>query len=96
MDKRQIGPFILEEQIGVGGMGVVYRATYPRNNKQVAVKILSPGLIGDEKLLRRFEREIKILKRLNHPNIVKYYGGGTEKINVTMPCSSSTVGRCMT
>ena len=79
MDKRQIGPFILEEQIGVGGMGVVYRATYPRNNKQVAVKILSPGLIGDEKLLRRFEREIKILKRLNHPNIVKYYGGGTEK-----------------
>ena len=78
MDKRQIGPFILEEQIGVGGMGVVYRATYPKNNKQVAVKILSPGLIGDEKLLNRFEREIKILKRLDHPNIVKYYGGGTE------------------
>ena len=79
MNKRQIGPFILEEQIGVGGMGVVYRATYPKNNKQVAVKILSPGLIGDEKLLSRFEREIKILKRLDHPNIVKYYGGGTEK-----------------
>jgi hypothetical protein len=78
MDKRQIGPFILEEQIGVGGMGVVYRATYPKNNKQVAVKVLSPGLMGDEKLLSRFEREIKILTRLDHPNIVKYYGGGTE------------------
>lgn len=78
MDKRQIGPFILEEQIGVGGMGVVYRATYPRNNKKVAVKILSPGLMADQKLLSRFEREIKILKRLDHPNIVKYYGGGTE------------------
>lgn len=78
MDKRQIGPFILEEQIGVGGMGVVYRATYPKNNKKVAVKILSPGLMSDAKLLSRFEREIKILKRLNHPNIVKYYGGGTE------------------
>lgn len=78
MNKRRIGPFILEEQIGVGGMGVVYRATYPKNNRKVAVKILSPGLMSDAKLLSRFEREITILKRLNHPNIVKYYGGGTE------------------
>ena len=78
MEKRQIGPFILEEQIGVGGMGVVYRATYPKNNRKVAVKILSPALMADDKLLSRFEREIKILKRLSHPNIVKYYGGGTE------------------
>ena len=78
MDKRQIGPFILEEQIGVGGMGVVYRATYPKTNRKVAVKVLSPALMAHEKLLNRFEREIKILKRLDHPNIVKYYGGGTE------------------
>lgn len=78
MDKRTIGPFVLEEQIGIGGMGVVYRATYPKNNKPVAVKILAPGLINDPKLLSRFEREIRILKRLDHPNIVKYYGGGTE------------------
>lgn len=78
MEKRQIGPFILEEQIGIGGMGVVYRATYPKNNRKVAVKILSPGLMEDAKLLSRFEREMKILKRLHHPNIVRYYGGGTE------------------
>ena len=78
MDKRQIGPFILEEQIGVGGMGVVYRATYPKTNRKVAVKVLSPALMAHEKLLNRFEREIKILKRLDHPHIVKYYGGGTE------------------
>ena len=78
MEKRQIGPFILEEQIGIGGMGVVYRATYPKNNREVAVKILAPGLMEDAKLLSRFEREMKILKRLDHPNIVKYYGGGTE------------------
>ena len=57
MEKRQIGPFILEEQIGIGGMGVVYRATYPKNNRKVAVKILSPGLMEDVKLLSRFERE---------------------------------------
>ena len=78
MTQRQIGPFILEQQIGVGGMGVVYQATYPKNGRKVAVKILSPGLMSDDKLLSRFEREITILKRLNHPNIVKYYGGGIE------------------
>lgn len=68
----------MEKQIGVGGMGVVYLATYPKTGKRVAVKILSPGLMADKKLLSRFEREIDILKRLDHPNIVKYYGGGTE------------------
>lgn len=75
---RRIGPFILERQIGVGGMGLVYLATYPRNDKKVALKVLSPGLMSDEKLLKRFEREIEILRRLDHPNIVKYYGGGVE------------------
>ncbi|MCA9085118.1 MAG: serine/threonine protein kinase [Planctomycetaceae bacterium] len=78
MAPRQIGPFILERQIGVGGMGIVYSAIYPANGKKVALKVLSPGLMADPKLLKRFEREIEILKRLDHPNIVKYYGGGTE------------------
>lgn len=78
MTIRTIGPFEIERQIGVGGMGLVYSAIYPETGKRVAVKILSPGLIADPKLLKRFEREIEILNRLNHPNIVKYYGGGTE------------------
>lgn len=79
MAQRTIGPFVLDRQIGVGGMGIVYSAVYPQNGKKVAVKVLAPGLMMDEKLLKRFEREIGILKRLDHPNIVKYYGGGTEK-----------------
>ena len=77
MTPRSIGPFQLERQIGVGGMGIVYSAIYPKTKKRVAVKVLSPGLVSDPKLLKRFDREIEILKRLNHPNIVKYYGGGT-------------------
>ncbi|MEQ9411149.1 MAG: serine/threonine-protein kinase [Fuerstiella sp.] len=78
MAPRKLGPFQLERQIGVGGMGIVYSAIYPANGKRVAVKVLSPGLMTDPKLLKRFEREIEILKRLSHPNIVKYYGGGFE------------------
>jgi hypothetical protein len=79
MAERKIGPFIVGKQIGAGGMGVVYKATYVENGKEVALKILPPGLAGDQKLLKRFEREIDILKRLTHPNIVKYFGGGTQE-----------------
>jgi serine/threonine protein kinase len=79
MTERRIGPFILGRQIGAGGMGIVYLATYVETGKQVAVKVLPPALSEDEKLLKRFEREILILKRLRHPNIVKYYGGGTHQ-----------------
>ena len=79
MTERRIGPFILGRQIGAGGMGIVYLATYVETGKQVAVKILPPALSEDVKMLKRFEREIGILKRLKHPNIVKYYGGGTHE-----------------
>ncbi|MEZ6034167.1 MAG: serine/threonine-protein kinase [Planctomycetaceae bacterium] len=79
MTERRIGPFILGRQIGAGGMGIVYLATYVETGKQVALKVLPPALSEDEKLLKRFEREILILKRLRHPNIVKYYGGGTHQ-----------------
>ena len=79
MTERRIGPFILGRQIGAGGMGIVYLATHIETGKEVAVKVLPPALSEDEKLLKRFEREIGILKRLKHPNIVKYYGGGTHQ-----------------
>ena len=79
MTERRIGPFILGRQIGAGGMGIVYLATHIESGKQVALKVLPPALSDDEKLLKRFEREIGILKRMKHPNIVKYYGGGTHQ-----------------
>ncbi len=79
MTERRIGPFIIGRQLGAGGMGVVYRATYTETGRDVALKVLPPGLIGDDKIRARFEREIGILKKLSHPNIVRYYGGGTHE-----------------
>ena len=76
MSKRMIGPFEVGDRIGIGGMGIVYRATYKKNGAPVALKILSPDVSDSESLQRRFEREISILKKLQHPNIVRYYGGG--------------------
>jgi eukaryotic-like serine/threonine-protein kinase len=75
--KRQIGPFELHEKLGVGGMGIVYRAKYLKNGAYVAVKVLSPDLMADEKIAVRFQREMAILKKLQHPHIVKYYGGSS-------------------
>ncbi len=76
MQNRSIGPFELEDQLGAGGMGVVYRAKYTKTGQRVALKVLSPGLQEDEKLIARFTRELEILKKLKHPNIVQCYGGG--------------------
>ena len=81
MTDRQFGPFEIERQLGIGGMGVVYLATWSGDGqkRRVALKVLSPGLSADTKLLKRFDREIEILKRLTHPNIVKCFGGGVHQ-----------------
>jgi eukaryotic-like serine/threonine-protein kinase len=74
---RRVGPFQLEEKLGVGGMGVVYKATYLKTGQKVAVKMLAPDLTSDPKVAKRFEREMEILQKLKHPNIIRYYGGST-------------------
>ncbi len=72
-----MGPFELERKLGVGGMGIVYLAKYLKTGQRVAVKVLSPDLMADHKVAKRFEREMDILKKLKHPHIVQYYGGST-------------------
>lgn len=74
-----MGPFTIEHELGKGGMGVVYLATYNKNNQKVALKVLAPDIAADEHLSARFLREMEILKKLKHPNIVKYFGGGVSQ-----------------
>lgn len=76
MEARRMGPFALGDQLGAGGMGVVYRATYMQTGQQVAIKFVPASLIDNERVKARFERELAILKKLKHPNIVRCYGGG--------------------
>ena len=72
-----IWPFELKEQIGEGGMGVVYRARYVVNDRELAVKMV-PADVTDKTALARFEREMAVLKDLKHPNIVRCFGGVCE------------------
>jgi serine/threonine-protein kinase len=57
------------EQIGAGGMGVVYRARDERLQRDVALKVISPGLIADDAARRRFRKEALALSQLSHGNI---------------------------
>lgn len=79
MTVQKVGPFDLEEKLGVGGMGIVYRARYRKNDRVVALKLLTPQLTENPRLVARFEREMEILEKLDHPNITRYYGGGVIK-----------------
>jgi serine/threonine-protein kinase len=67
------------EQIGEGGMAIVYKAYDTRLERHVAIKVIrteqfAPAVL--KRILRRFEREAKSLARLSHPNIVKVYDYG--------------------
>ena len=66
----------LEELIGQGGMGVVYRATDLRLRRQVALKVMAPELALDELFRKRFARESELAMSLEHPNVVPIYDAG--------------------
>jgi len=75
----EIGGFKLEEILGRGGMGVVYRAHELSLNRKVALKILSQKLSSDPEFIQRFKREAQIIASLDHPNIVRILAYGEEK-----------------
>jgi serine/threonine protein kinase len=65
------------ELLGAGGMGAVYKARQPQLDRFVALKILSHHLASDPAFVERFNREARVLGRLNHPNIVGIHDFGT-------------------
>ena len=68
-----LGRYRVLEKIGAGGMGVVYRARDERLERDVAIKVLPAGALGDESARRRFCKEALALCKLNHPNIETVY-----------------------
>jgi serine/threonine protein kinase/dienelactone hydrolase len=74
----RLGRYLLLEQLGAGGMGVVYRARDEKLERMVAVKILNRGLLSSEALRAHFRREALALARLNHPGIAALYDVGEQ------------------
>ncbi|MEM6703397.1 MAG: protein kinase, partial [Acidobacteriota bacterium] len=68
-----LGPYLVEAELGRGGMGAVYRAHDDALDRPVALKFLAPHLVTSETLVQRFEQEARSTSALNHPNIVTVY-----------------------
>jgi serine/threonine-protein kinase len=72
----QVGDYRIEEAVGAGGMGVVYRAVQPSTGKTVAVKVLTSAQARDANAVRRFVLEIRAVNEIRHPNLVEIYSFG--------------------
>lgn len=78
MTPKKLGPYLVEDILGKGGMGTVYRGTDPETGESVALKVLSPELANDAGFLQRFQEEVETLLELRHPNIVQLLSFGRQ------------------
>ncbi len=74
----QIGNYVIEAELGRGGMGIVYAAHDQALRRTVALKILAPQLLNDTAARTRFQREIKHAVSIEHPHVVPIYNAGYE------------------
>ena len=75
-EKPTIPGFELLEELGQGGMGVVYKARQEKPERTVAIKFMRPAILDEESLASRFRSEANAIARLEHPNIVRVYAVG--------------------
>ena len=73
-----VGKYTIDKVLGVGGMGAVYLATQDKPQRQVALKLIRPGVLS-AKSMRRFDLEAEILGRLHHPNIAQIHEAGIDQ-----------------
>ena len=74
----ELGGYRVEQQIGQGGMGVVYRVTNVALGRIYALKVLAPELAEDEHFRQRFQREMRIAASIDHPNVVAIHYAGEQ------------------
>ncbi|MFN2280642.1 MAG: serine/threonine-protein kinase, partial [Anaerolineales bacterium] len=70
---ENVGPYRLIEKLGKGGMATVYKAYHPSLDRYVAIKALHPAFMEHPGFIDRFNREAKVVAKLEHPNIVPIY-----------------------
>ena len=70
---EMVGPYRIVEQLGQGGMATVYKAYHAALDRYVALKVLHPAFTEDDTFLARFQREARLVAKLDHPNIVPIF-----------------------
>ncbi|TWU17415.1 Serine/threonine-protein kinase PknD [Novipirellula galeiformis] len=76
MPSSRFSDYQLGTILGVGTVGTVYEGIHKESGERVAIKKLHPGVSGNKLIRARFRREMSVLERLRHPNIIASYGGG--------------------
>lgn len=79
VDGQSFGPYTIISRLGRGGMASVYRAYEARLDRTVALKVLPDDLLNQPGFLDRFEREARVIARLEHPHIVPVYASGIDE-----------------
>src|SRR5579862_1583975 len=75
---RLLGHYRVTEQIGAGGMGIVFRARDQRLERDVAIKILPRGTLSSDAARRRFRQEALTLSKISHANVAHIYDFDTQ------------------
>ncbi|WP_165073580.1 serine/threonine-protein kinase [Paludisphaera rhizosphaerae] len=68
-----VGRYVILDRIGAGSMGRVYKAHHQMMDRVVALKIIAPEIASNDRVVARFQREMKLVGRLDHPNVVRAY-----------------------
>jgi serine/threonine-protein kinase len=68
-----VGRYMILDRIGSGSMGRVYKAHHMMMDRIVALKIIAPEIASNERVVARFQREMKLVGRLDHPNVVRAF-----------------------
>ncbi|MGE5180473.1 MAG: serine/threonine-protein kinase [Acidobacteriota bacterium] len=72
-----VGGYVIDDEIGRGGMGVVYSATHPVIGKRAAIKVLKPSLSKNPATVERFTQEARSVNQIGHPGIVDIFAFGS-------------------
>ena len=76
------GRYTIIEQVGAGGMGVIYKATDRSLGQHVALKMIQPALATHPSFIERFKREVRVTRDITHPNVCRVHDLGEEKGNL--------------
>ena len=68
-----IGKYVILDRLGAGSMGRVFKANHLLMNRLVALKLIAPEVLANKRIVARFQREMKLVGRLDHPNVVRAF-----------------------
>jgi serine/threonine protein kinase len=90
---ERVGDWVVERRVGGGGFGEVYEARHHATGQPGALKVLHAQLVSSPEMIARFGREIAVLRRLDHPNVVRILDAGVDAAGRSFLCMELLVGK---